>query len=314
MSDDAFLTKAYDWLTDDEDARVCKDIPDAACNDQPKNYFIHLASLSLAKTGDKFADPKIVIAWMLTALGAPSVYLSLLVPIRESLSLLPQMIVAGVIRRLPVRKWLWSAGSLGQALALAAMGFVALSLSGARAGAAIVVALTVFSLSRGICSVTHKDVVGKTISKTRRGGVSGYADAVSGAAAALLALWFILGGERSVGALVVMLFAAAAMWVAAAVLYAQLSETAGATEGGGDALAEARRQIGLLKSDRPFRRFVFARTALLGSALAAPYYVALARNNGGGAASTFGTLLLAASVATFLTGPFWGAHVRPVQS
>ena len=31
----------YDLVTGDEDARVCKDIPDAACNDQPENFFLY---------------------------------------------------------------------------------------------------------------------------------------------------------------------------------------------------------------------------------------------------------------------------------
>jgi hypothetical protein len=29
----------YNRITGEEDARVCKDIPEAACNDQPHNFF-----------------------------------------------------------------------------------------------------------------------------------------------------------------------------------------------------------------------------------------------------------------------------------
>ena len=295
----------YDFLTDDEDARVCRDIPDGACREQPRNYLVHLTALALTKTGDKFADPKIVLSWLASALGAPGV-VGLLVPVRESVSLLPQMAVAGAIRRLPVRKWLWCAGSLGQAAALVVMGFVALSLQGAVAGWSIVAALAVFSLSRGVCSVTHKDVVGKTISKTRRGGVSGYADAAAGAATALLAVWLIAGGQREIGVVALMLFVAAALWTLAAAIYAMLAETPGATEGGGDALDEARRQMRLLVEDAPFRNFVLARAALLGTALVAPYFVSLAQAKGAGSIAGFGALLLAASIASFLASPFWG--------
>ena len=300
------LTQAYGWLTDDEDARVCKDIPDSACNDQPRNYFIHLGSLVLTKTGDKFADPKIVLAWLLSALGAPSVFLGLLVPVREALSLLPQLAVAAAIRRMAIRKWLWCAGSLGQALSLIGIGLAALSLHGAAAGAAIIGLLAFFSLSRGVCSVTHKDVVGKTISKTKRGSVSGYADSLAGGATVFLAIWLIFGGERSIGVIAFMLFCAAAMWIAAAGLYAMLSEQPGATDGGGNALEEAISQLKLLRTDKNLRDFIIARTFLLGSALVTPYFVMLAQESGAGSLASFGGLLLAASIASFLSSPFWG--------
>jgi hypothetical protein len=79
----------YDLLTGDEDARVCKDIPDAACRDQPRNYLLHIVSLSATSIGDSLSSPKLVLAWLLTHIGAPAFMLGLLVPIRESLSLLP---------------------------------------------------------------------------------------------------------------------------------------------------------------------------------------------------------------------------------
>src|SRR5690606_16133166 len=95
----------YDLLTGDEDARVCLDIPETACIEQPRNYFIHVASLVASKAGDLLASPKLVLSWLLTNIGAPAFMLGLLVPIRESLSLIPQLFVARAMRRAPVRKW-----------------------------------------------------------------------------------------------------------------------------------------------------------------------------------------------------------------
>lgn len=34
----SLTNKLYGYLAEDEDARVCKDIPDAACNDQPQAF------------------------------------------------------------------------------------------------------------------------------------------------------------------------------------------------------------------------------------------------------------------------------------
>ena len=154
--------------------------------------------------------------------------------------------------------------------------------------------------------MTHKDVVGKTISKTKRGSVSGHADSLAGGATIFLALWLIFGGERSIGVIAFMLFCAAAMWAAAAGLYAMLAEQPGATEGGGNALEEAMSQLRLLQTDRNLRDFIIARTFLLGSALVTPYFVMLAQESGAGSLASFGGLLLAASIASFLSSPFWG--------
>ena len=276
-----------------------------ACREQPRNFLLHIVSLSLTKTGDHFMDPRITLAWLLGSLGSPALYLSLLVPVRDTFSLLPQLVVAASIRRFPVRKWFWSAGSAGQALALVIMGVVALSLEGGEAGFAIVAALLLFSLSRGVCSVAQKDVLGKTVSKTRRGRVSGYTETVAGIFTVGLALWLLSGGERTVEVVAAILLFAACLWLLAAALFAQMAEVPGATEGGGNALQAAAAQFGLLRSNSEFRKFVITRAALLGSALSAPYLVALAQNAGGGL-SSLGSLLLAASLASFVSGSVWG--------
>lgn len=102
----------HDILTGDDESRLCKDIPDEACKHQPRNFAIHILSLAATKTGDGLADPKLVLAWLLGALGAPAATIGLLVPIRESLALLPQLFTAPVIRAMPIRKWAWAIGSL----------------------------------------------------------------------------------------------------------------------------------------------------------------------------------------------------------
>ena len=88
--------------------------------------------------------------------------------------MIPQLFIGSVIRQLEVRKWVWVAGSLGQFLAIAGIGLVALNLEGAAAGWGILVLVTVFSLARGFCSVAAKDVMGKTIPKSKRGQLIGW--------------------------------------------------------------------------------------------------------------------------------------------
>ena len=42
---DQALEALYNRVTGDEDARVCRDIPGAACHDQPHNFFAHMANI-----------------------------------------------------------------------------------------------------------------------------------------------------------------------------------------------------------------------------------------------------------------------------
>jgi O-antigen ligase len=76
------------------------------------------------------------------------------------------MFTAGALRQLKRRKWAWAGGALVEGLAAIAMGLAALLLTGAVAGWVILGALAVLALARSVCSVTYKDVLGKTIAKS----------------------------------------------------------------------------------------------------------------------------------------------------
>ena len=306
--------KLYGYLAEDEDARVCKDIPDSACNDQPQAFIAHLIALSMTKLGDSLVSARLVLPWILTSLGAPSAFISALVPLRESLALLPQLIIAQQLRETPIRKWFWVAGSIGQAVALVGMLFSVLALHGSALGWAVVALLTVFSIARGVCSVSIKDVQGKTISKTRRGRLSGLAASIAGflsVGTALVVLFApsLFGTTVSEGNTLVfvgLLGVAAVLWFAAALTYAQVPEVPGATEGGGNALIEALKSIRLLWQDKQFGSFVLTRALLVSSAFAIPYIVVMIQRSGEGSLTSLGGLMLASGIAGMLAGRFWG--------
>ena len=70
-------------------------------------------------------------------------------------------------------------GALLSALALVCMAMTTATLDGVAAGWAVLALVTLFSLARGICSVSAKDVLGKTVSKTRRGALMAYSAAAT---------------------------------------------------------------------------------------------------------------------------------------
>jgi hypothetical protein len=302
------LDSLYDLVTGDEDARVCKDIPSESCNDQPRNFFTYLSANLLTKVADELASAKLVLPWLIGWLGAPALLVGLLVPIREAGVLVPQLAVAAYIRRLPLRKGVWIIGSLASAAALALMAWVAATLSGAAAGWVVVGLLVVFSLARGLCSVSAKDVLGKTVSKSRRGNLMGLSAGIAGALILGLGLLLKLIDDSRTDALlfVALLGGAAMLFALAAGVFTLIREQPGATEGGGNALSAAIESIGLLRTDPLFRHFVLVRIALLSVALAPPFYVLLAQQASGSDLGALGLLIIASGLASTLSAPVWG--------
>lgn len=295
----------YQLITNEEDARVCTDISDDACREVPKNFIRIVISLVLTKLGDLLISPKTVLAWLLGAVGAPAL-VAWLVPIRESGSLIPQMVIGAWVRQKPVRKGFWVLGSVGQALSVMVMAASVWLLDGYAAGSGIIVGLIAFSLARGFCSVAMKDVQGKCIPKTRRGRLSGLATTVGGSATAILSLFLFWDrGEPASGFYVTLLLLASLLWLIAASVFSNVDEEPGETSGGADALREALRNLSLLRTDRPFRHFVITRALLLCSALASPYFVLLAQQQGQ-SGWLLGAFLLASSLASSVSASIWG--------
>lgn len=298
---------AYELLTSEDDGRVCRDIPEAACNAQPQNFLKHVISLAATKTGDGLVDPKLVLSWLLGALGAPAWMVGLLVPLREAGALLPQLFIAATVRSLPQRKWVWAGGSLVQGLAVAGMAAAALSLEGAAAGGVIVVLVAVMALARAACSVSYKDVLGKTVSKATRGTATGTAS--SAAAALVLAFGILLALgllDRDIATVAAALALAAGLWLLAAAVFTTLAEQPGATEGGGDPIAVARQQASLLWRDPQLARFIAARGLLIATALAPPFLLALAGRAESPQLGQLGLFVVASALAGMTGGYVWG--------
>jgi sugar phosphate permease len=297
----------YALLTGDDEARVCKDIPDEACNEQATSFLTHLSALSLTKLGDGLADPKLVLAWLLSSLGAPGYLVGLLVPVRESLSLLPQLLVAARIRAHSVRKWFWVAGTIVEGTALFAMALAVLFLDGAVAGWTVIASLAVFSLARGVASIAQKDVLGKTVSKTRRGTVTGYATTLGSIGTGVFGIYLVgFGGSTSTVFFGTILCIAGALFIAAAAIFSRMAEAPGATQGGGNAVAFVKDEITQLGKDKDLARFVAARALFVATALMPPYLVMLLQRGVDASLLDLGLLVLAGGIAGGLSAAVWG--------
>ena len=222
--------------------------------------------------------------------------------------LLPQLLVAAAVRHLPVRKIVWMLGALLSAASLFGMAWAALALADRAAAWVIVLMLVAFSLARGICSVSAKDVLGKTISKSRRGTLMGWSASLSGLVILALGAWLAVfdPAASGIGVFAALLAGGGLLWIVAALAFAAIEEQPGATEGGGNAISVAVQQLGLLVRDRPFRRFVTIRGLLLAVALAPPFYVLVAQQNTDAGLAGLGALIIANGLASSISSPFWG--------
>ncbi|OXY83322.1 MFS transporter [Oceanimonas doudoroffii] len=289
----------------DEDARVCKDIPDDACHQVPANRrWLILGQLASA-LAELLVNAKTVLPWLFQAVGAPVWLIGWLVPIRESGSMLPQLLLGAWVRHMPVRKgaWLWGAGL--QAGCLVLMALTALLFSGWLAGVLLLGGLALMSLSRGLCSIAAKDVLGKTIPKNGRGRVTGTGASLAGGLGLLFGLMLGWLGELPLWGYVLILLAAAAVWVLGMLCYRRIEEQPGATEGGVNGWRHALHSLQLVRDDADFRRFLLVRTLLLSTALVTPYYVLLAQDHDG-AARVLGSLVIAQGLAQFASSWVWG--------
>jgi len=303
-----FIEALYNRITGDEDARVCKDIPAGACHHQPHNFFAYMWANLLGKVADEIASAKLVIPWSFGLLGVPAAFTGFLVPIREAGVLLPQLVVASAVRHLAIRKGVWVLGAVMSALSLFVMAWAAYSLEGNAAGGAILFMLIVFSLSRGICSVSAKDVLGKTVSKSRRGALMGWSASLSGVAVLAIGIWMssVNLADSGLQILAILLLTGGVLWIIAAIVFFTINEQPGATEGGGNALSVAMQQLQLLTQDEAFRRFVIARGLLLSVALSPPFYVLVAQQHSQAGLLGLGALIIANGLATSVSAPFWG--------
>lgn len=299
--------RLYEWLTGDEDSRMCKDIPDEACDEQPRSFFLHLVASLGNKLADELSSARLVLPWLLGVIGAPLWMVGLLVPIRESGALLPQLFVAGFIRLKPQRKWVWVAGGLLQAAAAAVLALLALLGAGGVGGGLVLVALVALSLARGLSSIATKDVLGKTIAKQRRGTLMGWSGSVAGAvtlaAGGVLMLFEDRPGEI---ALAVLLGVAALGWALNALCAARIREAPGAVEGGENAWDSVKLGLRLLREDRAFLHFNVSRTLLLASALALPWVALLGQQQSGTELGGLGVLIVVSGLAGMLASPVWG--------
>lgn len=303
----SWIDRLYQTLTRCE-AAPCQAIEEAACPEVPRNFMRLLVARTCTGLGDRLANPKTTLAWLLQAVGAPPIFAGLIVPFRESGSLLPQILLAGWMRQMAIRKWAWILGSVLQGMAIAGCGLAALRLQGLTAGWTILLLVVLFSLARGLSSIAAKDILGKTIPKSQRGQLTGWVASASGIMVLVAGVALLLPGEpeASTTIYVVYLMGAALLWIVAAIVHVRVVEFPGEISEAQNLWKETWTRLSLLRDDKSFRLFLIIRALAMGSGLSAPFVVTLAHQRLGGAALWLGVFIIADGLAAMVSSPIWG--------
>ena len=221
--------------------------------------------------------------------------------------MLPQLVISSWVKRVRIRKYIFIASCLAQALAVATMGASAMLLSPAAAGWLILFSLIIFSIARAFSSISTKDVLGRSIPKGIRGRVSGTSATLSGFLSTIAAVVLIFyRGEHTITVLAWLLIAAASLWFVAAAVFTFVREIVPDDTNTETALTQdLGSRLRLVLNDSLFARFVLCRCLLLGSALASPLLVVLGQQSGGSLISLIG-FVIASGLASGVSSFFWG--------
>lgn len=303
--------RVYDAIFEEEENRACEAIPETACREAPRSFFLNAANGAATKFAEQLSSPDLVLAWLLSVLGAPVFLSGLLVPVRRAGSLLPQLAVSGRIRAMPVRKIIWVKAAVVQVVALGLMAALIAVFPSTGAGYGVLAFLAAFSIASGVASVSYKDVLAKTIPKGKRGRLLATRATVGGALTlgAGVVLYLFIQDVESRWPYVILLASAAALFAIATALFAAIREQPGETEGGRTPLQEIKAAGGILSKDAGLRRFIAVRALLLLIPLLQPFYVLRARALTGSALGGLGLFVIAAGVGRLLGGPIWGGPV-----
>jgi len=308
MSSHQFFDHLFYFFNKEEKSNSCEGISEEACEEVPRNYLLLILSNMFTKLAGTLSNPKTVLTWLMSYVNAPVYLISFIVPIRESGSMLPQIILSSFIQKKAIRKWVWVMGSVCQFMAIAGIGLVSIFFDGVEAGWLIVSLLVVFSVSRALCSISSKDVYGKAIPKSIRGTLKGYITSISGILilAAGLYIFYKPSSEADIGFYSSIIFFASALWLIAAIFYANIKEFPGVTISNESGVKDSFSKLSLLKKDTVFRNFIIARSLLLCTALSAPFYILLAQKYLGKESSLLGLFVIVNGLASIISAPFWG--------
>lgn len=264
------------------------------------------AQLILIATCGKLADllisAKTTLPWLLASLGAPIWIVSMLVPIRESGSLIPQWPLKKKTKHIENRLVIWRWGIIVQACSICLMLISVMSAKGLAAGLLVLLSLLLLSLGRALSSLSMKDIQGLNVEKGQRGKLVGIASSVSGLLSLITAGLLIFSPQdMNITAIQLLLSFSAILFFVSLLLSIDL--TANLVDDSHDS-NDGESLWKTIRQQADLRHLIISRCLLLHAALIAPFFVnASATNNDFFQLPYF---IMASAFASFISSYLWG--------
>ena len=265
--------------------------------------FTQLISIATCgKLADLLISAKTTLPWLLASLGAPIWIVSMLVPIRESGSLIPQWPLKQKVSHIENRLVIWRWGIVIQAFSICLMLTSAILTEALIAGLLILFCLLLLSLGRSLSSLSMKDIQGINVEKGQRGKLVGMASTMSGLLSLITAGLLILSPQdMSIKAIQLLItFSAFIMFVS---LFLSIGLTANLSDNKKDS-NDGKSLWKTINQQADLRQLIVSRCLLLHAALIAPFFVsASAINNDFFQLPYF---IISSAMASFLSSYLWG--------
>lgn len=280
-----------------------------------RHFFIIVSIRLLSNIASQLANTKTTLTWLASSIGVPPFLIGLFVPLRESLSLIPQALLASYIQGYTTRRYFYFFSLLGQAIVMICLIFIILNLTGIEAGVAFICCLCVFALMRCIGSLSSKELLGNLIPKSQRGQLAGTSASLSGFCILIIGVLIFLGviGFKSSAAWLLLL--AVGLWVISALICLLLKEGINnkngmSKEGNQKGMfAHLKAMLKTLKHDKNLKTFILARAFLVSSGMSSPFILLLSKNANDSPTNNIknlGIFIILNGLASLISARFWG--------
>lgn len=139
---------------------------------QRRNFALGVANGALVRLFDTLAHPSLVLTWFVTGLGASPLIIGLLVPIANGGWFLPQLLMSGIVHRMPRKMRLYRLVSAARVVFWAMLAALVFLLGNSNPRLLLILFLLLYSafcFGAGISGLPWLDVVAKAVPARRRG-------------------------------------------------------------------------------------------------------------------------------------------------
>ena len=296
-------------------ADVYEDIGPVARKHLRRNFSLGVMNGTAFRFAETMMDATLVLTWFLSQLGASSLLIGLVSPIRSGGWFLPQILVSGYVQRRERKMPLyWLCGGVRVlAIVLLAVSIWLVGDNRALLIAIFFVCLALLSLGEGFSGPSFMDIVAKAIPSRRRGSFFAWRNFMGGivALSSGLAVRYILdeGSHLAFPTNFGILFAlAAAGFVLSVLSFSSVIEPLEKTDGTALPFThQLKRALGFVRQDRNYRQLILVRSLLvLGGGLSAPFYIVYGREVLNAPARSVGNYLLSFTLASIAANVVWG--------